>query len=205
MLDAVIGPANPGVVVTPSGDGLQYALLALAGVLLGALITSGFNFWVAWRKERADATSERRHHEVEVRRAARLIDDDLHTAADAARWCVEHKEWWFSGQQLTSMGWQQYRDVLAPELSEIAWPAVSLAVTTIDRLQSVRDQAARGHRAKMATDPDTADMVAAAIAHDLDVFDPAPVPDTTAAQIETLLWGLDNGRAVLATLMRDKP
>jgi hypothetical protein len=98
---------------------MAFSTPCLAGVLVGALITGGFNFLVAWRKERTDAAAESKRHDVEVRRAARLIDDDLHAAVGAARWCVEHKV--FPAQQLTTLGWQQYRDVLAPELSDIAW------------------------------------------------------------------------------------
>jgi len=80
-----LGTATPASAsVNTSGNGLQYALLGLAGVLVGALITGGFNFLVAWRKERADAAAESKRHDVEVRRAARLIDDDLHAAAGAA-------------------------------------------------------------------------------------------------------------------------
>jgi hypothetical protein len=116
---------------------MDTALVGLAGVLVGALITGGFNFLVALRKERADAAAERKRHDVEVRRAARLIDDDLHAAAAAARWCVEHKV--FPVQQLTTLGtlgWQQYRVVLASELSDIDWQSVTVAVAAIDALQT---------------------------------------------------------------------
>jgi hypothetical protein len=56
----------------------------------------------------------------------------------------------------------------------------------------------------MAIDPKTAAVFASAIAHDLDVFEPTPVPDVTVAPIEDLLWSLNNGRVVLAPLMQDK-
>jgi hypothetical protein len=186
-----------------SGDGLEIALIGLFGVLVGAVISGGFNLLVVWRKERADAAAESKHHDAEVRRAARLIDDDLHVAQDAVRWCVEHKEWWSSAQRLTSLGWQQYRDVLAPELSDLAWRSVSLAVTVIDRLQWVRDESARSHGAKLATDEGTAGMVAFADKFDLTVVDPVPVTAALAAKLENLLQGLDMGRAALAPLMRD--
>jgi hypothetical protein len=44
--------------------------------------------FVAWRKERADAAAESKRHDVEVRRAARLIDDDLHAAAPGSDPCT---------------------------------------------------------------------------------------------------------------------
>jgi hypothetical protein len=181
---------------------MDTALLGLAGVLVGALITGGFNFWVAWRKERADAAAERKRHDVEVRRAARLIDEDLHAAAAAARWCVEHKI--FPVQRLTTLGtpgWQQYRDVLASELSDIAWQSVNVAVEAITALQFLRGGHAKIHRA--AVEPETAAMVA--IADDLNIFEPTPVPDAAVDQIADLLWGIDNGRTALAPLMQDKP
>jgi hypothetical protein len=66
MWDAVAAPANP--LVNTSGDGLWFALLGLFGVLLGAFISGGFNYWVAWRKERTDtARAEQRRH-VDLRR-----------------------------------------------------------------------------------------------------------------------------------------
>ena len=185
---------------------MDTALVGLAGVLVGALITGGFNFLVALRKERADAAAERKRHDVEVRRAARLIDDDLHAAAAAARWCVEHKV--FPVQELTTLGtlgWQQYRVVLASELSDIDWQSVTVAVAAIDALQMLRGGHANIHRAEMAVDPKTAAMVATAIAGDLNIFEPTPVPDAAVAQIEDLLWGIDNGRAALVPLMHDKP
>jgi hypothetical protein len=203
MWDTTLGTATPASAsVNTSGNGLQYALLGLAGVLVGALITGGFNFLVAWRKERADAAAESQRHDVEVRRAARLIDDDLHAAAGAARWCVEHKV--FPAQQLTTVGWQQYRDVLAPELSDTAWQSVNVAVAAIDALQMIKGVHANIHRAGMAVDPKTEAMLETAIEYDLDVFVPTPVPDAAVASIKDLLWGLDNGRAALAPLMQDK-
>ena len=193
------------VAASTSGNDWGIAWFGLAAVFLGAVIGGGSNFLIAWRKERADAKAGRQRHEVEVRRAARLIDDDIETAAAAGRQAIERKEWWFQGQELTSLGWQQYRDVLAPELSEIAWRSVRIAVMAIGHLQSQRDGAAKIHRAKMTVDPDSKDMVASAIALGLEiVFEPAPMSDTTVAQIETLLEGLEFGRAALARLIQDK-
>lgn len=164
----------------------------------------GFNFGVAWRKERADARAESARHRMEVRRAARLIDDDIRVAADAVKYALEHKQWWPSAQRLTSVGWQEYRDVLAPDLSDLDWRQVSMAVTVIDRFQWVREEAAKEHRAEMANNPDTAERVAFATAHDMNVLDPVPVTDALAIQVEDLSRGLDMGRSALAPLMEDK-
>jgi hypothetical protein len=203
MWDAVVAPANPVVVVTTSGDGLWYALLGLAGVLVGAVISGGFNLWVARRKERADAAAESERHGVDLRRAARLIDDDLHAAASAARWSVEHEV--FPGQHLTTLGWQRYRDILAPELSDIDWRSVNVAVNAIDAFQSLRGGYTKLHHAEVRADPKTAAMAAAGGTLGLDVFLPTPVPDAAVAPLKDVLWGLDNGRTALAPLMEEKP
>lgn len=192
------------VAASSSGNDLQIAWLALAAVLLGALITGGFSLWNAWSKERADASAERGRHEVEVRRAARLIDVDLRTAETAARIGVEDKEWWHTVRPLTSTGWEQYRSVIASELSEGAWTSVSVAFMAIDHLQWARDAADKAHRAKMAVDPATADMVKAGIAHDLDVFGIPPMSDGQPALLEPMLRHVERGRAALAPLTRDK-
>ena len=192
------------VAATSSGNDLQIAWLALAGVLVGALITGGFTFWVASRKEKADTAAERRRNEVEVRRAARLVDIDLRTAEVAARIGAEEKEWWYMVQPLTSTGWKQYRNVIASELSADAWQVVSVAFMAVDHLQWIRDAADKAHRAKMATDPATADMVKAAIAHNLDVFGIPPMPEGQPALIEPMLRHLERGRAALLPLTQDK-
>jgi hypothetical protein len=149
LFGAVVGPANPVVVVNTSGDGIWFAVLGFVGVLVGAFASGGFNLLVARRRERADAQVEAIRHRVEVRRAARLIDDDIRVAADAVKYALDHKQWWPSPQRLTSVGWQEYRHVLAPDLSDLDWRQVSMAVTVIDRLQWVSDEAAKaiGRRA----------------------------------------------------------
>jgi hypothetical protein len=142
---------------------------------------------------------------VEVRRAARLIDDDKRVAADAVKYALDHKQWWPSPQRLTSVGWQEYRHVLAPDLSDLDWRQVSMAVTVIDRLQWVSDEAAKAHRAESVINPDTAERVAFATAHDMNVLDPVPMTEPLAGQVRDLSVGLDMGRSVLASLMKDKP
>jgi HAMP domain-containing protein len=112
---AVTSP-TPTIIINnpPSGDGLQTAILALVAVLLGALITGAITFGVAWWRERKTAEAEKIRHAIEVRRAARLIDDDLQKAEAAATYAAEQKEWWFSAPGLSTTGWQEYRAVLAP-------------------------------------------------------------------------------------------
>ena len=144
--EALGGPTLTLVIVatnTPATD-WGIAWFGLAAVLLGGFLGGGSNLLVAWLNKRANAEAERQRHEVEVRRAARLIYDDIETATAAGRYAVDAKEWWSQGEELTSQGWQQYRDVLAPELSKIAWQSVRIAVMAIGHLQELRDGAVGG-------------------------------------------------------------
>jgi 4-hydroxybenzoate polyprenyltransferase len=52
LFGAVVGPANPVVVVNTSGDGIWFAVLGFVGVLVGAFASGGFNLLVARRRER---------------------------------------------------------------------------------------------------------------------------------------------------------
>jgi hypothetical protein len=187
-----------------SGDGIQTALFALVAVLLGALITGGFTYWVERYREHKAAEAEKVRHAIEVRRAARLIDDDLHTAVSLARWSIDHKEWWGSLERLTSTGWKEYRGVLAPNLLDNDWRSVSLAFRSIDLFQTIRDESAKSHRAMMATDPATAGQVATGNQYGLDLFAPIPLTDNMATRLQgSLMVTLELGRAALAPLMRD--
>lgn len=200
------GPTLTLVIVatnTPATD-WGFAWFGLAAVLLGGVLGGGSNLLVARLNKRANAEAERQRHKVEVRRAARLIDDDIETAAAAGRYAVDAKEWWGSGHELTSQGWHQYRDVLAPELSKIDWKSVRIAVMAIGHLQEQRDGAVGIHRMEMATDPTTAGIVATAKAFDLNVYQTAPMSDATATVVEKLLEGFEFGRAALAPLTQDK-
>ena len=171
----------------------------LVGVLVGAVITGGFAWLVAWWNKRSDNAAELRRHGMEVQRAARLIDADLQVAVAAALLCVKTKEWWGT-QPLTSQGWQQYRAAIAPELSAGAWTALMTAVIAIDHLQWSRDAAAKIHRAKMATDPAKADVMKAAAMLDLDIIEPVAMSEANQQHVEKVLKDLEAGRAALAPL-----
>jgi hypothetical protein len=182
------------------------AWFGLAGVCLGAVITGGFSYLTTRRKERADAAAERRREGVAVQRAARLIDADLRFAEAAARICIERKKWWWRDRPLTSEGWQQYRDVIASKLPWSDWAAVMTAVEAVNHLQSSRDGALKLQRAKLAIDPETRDVLAAADRLDIDITDPGPaIPEATVTQIEPILADLKAGRAALAPLTQREP
>jgi hypothetical protein len=172
----------------------KIALLALAGVLIGAVITSGVTY-----------VMEREKRQREVRRAARMIDADLLFAVSAARMSIEHKKWWPATElRLTTEGWQEYRFVVASELSQEDWARVMVAVLAVVQLQSRRDNAHTLDRAQLATDPATADVLASAEALGLDITDAHPtISDTAVEVLRPVLADLEAGRAALASLTAD--
>ena len=60
------------------------AIIGLVGVLVGATITTGANYLLAVRQERADAAKEKSEREVALKTAARLITHEFVWAQAAA-------------------------------------------------------------------------------------------------------------------------
>ena len=182
---------------------MNTAWFGLIGVIIGAVASGGLGLLSAHMKERSDKAAEDRREEVEVRRAARLIDADLMYAEIVAKLAVKEKKWWLSDPQLTSEGWKQYRDVIASKLPWGAWVFVIAAVEAVDHLQAARYSARTIQRAEMASDPDTGRVLNAADSLGLDVLDPGPaIPDTTVTRIEHSLALVTAGRLALASLVR---
>lgn len=142
-------------------------LAGIAGTLVAGLGGIGVGAWL-------ERKAEDRREDVAIQRAARLIDADLLLAETSARICVEKKHWWVSDRRLESEGWQQYRDVIAAHLQWKDWLAVMVAVEAVGHLQGSRDAARKIQLAEMATNPETRETCAAALAMDLDIGDPAP-------------------------------
>lgn len=172
---------------------LQVALVGLVGVIVGVGISEGLSYWRERRKER-----------LEVRRAARLIDADLLLAVTVARGSIERKEWWPALEhRLTTDGWQQYRAVIASELTEERWVAVMVSILAVGDLQWRTDAAYSLELAKLAIDPATAEVAAAAEARGVDITGRAAIPDDQVAQLLPVLKDLEAGRAALVPLTRD--
>jgi hypothetical protein len=178
---------------------LEIALVGLAGVIVGGIITGGFSYWIAWRKEKADAAAEVRREDTAARRAAWLIYVELHWAEVLARTAVDDKHWWSNVTPFSTAAWQQHRDVLAPRLPLADWFALITAFDSITAMQVARDGALAHQMAKLATDDDTAEMFAAAKRLKLDVAEPAPaIPDDDAV-LTTIAEMLPRVTAGLAT------
>jgi len=99
------------------------AILALAGVVIGGIVTGGVQFVFTRRQESG-----------EKRSAARLVDADLGRARDVIQRCLGPPprfvpEW---ADELALEAWENERAVLAIALSGRAWGAVRDAVDAVD-------------------------------------------------------------------------
>jgi hypothetical protein len=120
--------------------GIISAISGLVGVIVGGIITAVSNYLLYQKREKTERKRDRRNRVIEIKRASRLIDADLSWAQVAANICVEERHWWSANARpLTMEGWQQYRGIIAPELSNNAWRAVCVAVEAVHHLNTARD------------------------------------------------------------------
>lgn len=116
---------------------LDSAIFGLIGVIVGGIITAGSNYFLENRREKAVINRESQNYAIELRRAARLIDDDLSRAGAAAQICINKRHWWSTdAQPLTLDGWKQNREIIAAELSDSDWLAVRIAIEAADNVRS---------------------------------------------------------------------
>jgi hypothetical protein len=112
------------------------AIFGLVGTLVGAGISGGITYVVAIRRERIETERERRIHAADVIRGARLIEGDLGHAAVRLALARDNNYWWdVELQPLSTESWDQYRGVIAAELSYEDWISVWVAVEAIRNLK----------------------------------------------------------------------
>jgi hypothetical protein len=114
------------------------AIFGLIGTLVGAGISGSITYLVAVRRERIDRTRENRTHAVEVMRGARLIEGDFGHAAVGLGRALDDNRWWdVELPPLSTGAWEQYRGVIAPEVSYEDWISVWVAVQAIHYLKTL--------------------------------------------------------------------
>jgi hypothetical protein len=115
------------------------AIVALVATIIGATIGATTNYFLAARRERADRDRDRdsRNHAVEVKRAARLIDLELAKAQALADISIR-KRYWVDGAVLSTEAWQKYGGTIAPDLSNLAWHAVTVAFLAVEHIEGSR-------------------------------------------------------------------
>src|SRR2546422_6635775 len=113
------------------------AIVALVSTIVGATIGAATNYVLAVRRERADERRDSRDHAIEVKRAARLIDLELKLAQSLADISIE-KRYWVEDAELSTEAWQKYRGTIAPDLSNQAWHAVTIAFLAAEHIKGAR-------------------------------------------------------------------
>jgi hypothetical protein len=119
------------------------AIMPLVGVLVGSLITGGFQLLLAVRSEQTDRARAERAQKAEVRAPARLVADQLAGAAEVLKFYDDFNfqappnwlpvnPWQPPACQLMLYGagssWSQYREVLARGINKESFDAVSSAI-----------------------------------------------------------------------------
>jgi hypothetical protein len=157
------------------------AIVALVSTVIGATIGAATTYVLAARRERVDRETERRNRALEVKRAARLLDLELHKAQALADMAIR-KRYWIQNQDvvLSSEAWEKYCSVIAPELSNDAWNAVTRAFLAVGHIEGAR-----------------------AVYH-VGVLHDKPISDDIAQRIAPMVTDVTLGRDALATFARDE-
>lgn len=156
------------------------AIFGLVGVIVGGIITAGSSYLLDRRREQSDRQRDTHNRAIEVKRAARLIDDELARGRASARMCVEKKRLWNPDEQLLTGAWQQYGAVIAPELSDAAWLAVRVAIIAVYQLNRGR-------------------------VRDVELGLTGDISDSLAEEFVPLLRDIEAGCLALAPFTRDTP
>ena len=101
------------------------AIFGLLGVVIGGLITASSTYMVEERRARREETKERRERVMELKRAARLVDEDIQWALSAVTLTINSKRWTQEPLQLKT--WQEYRGLFASETTLGNWRILKAA------------------------------------------------------------------------------
>jgi hypothetical protein len=116
------------------------AIIGLFGVLVGAFITTGANYWLAERKEAAEAAKERLSRAIELRTVARLVMDEFLAGRAAAKILTETKTLVPEEAKLPLDAWERDKRIIARELSLEGWNAVRVAALAVEHFRGFRTE-----------------------------------------------------------------
>ncbi|WP_157592502.1 hypothetical protein [Solirubrobacter soli] len=125
--------------VTP----IQAALIGACGAIIGGLLTVTANLLLDSRKASRERATERRGTEREVRRASRLVADDLVDAAQALGAAINAEHYPPDNRLLRGSAWAEGRAVLAAELPDAAWAHTCAAHEHLRRIERLVAERAR--------------------------------------------------------------
>ena len=114
---------------------LTPAIIGLVGVLVGALISTGANYWLAVRKEATDAALEKAKRSIELKTAARLIANELLVGSAVVTMLVEKRKWVDDVTKLPLVAWERDKAIIARELSYADWHAVTTAALAVEQFR----------------------------------------------------------------------
>jgi hypothetical protein len=115
------------------------ALAGLLGVLLGAAISTGSNWFIETRRARRADERETKANERQLTQAIRLIDDEIQDIGSSLCIAIDHYEWWpRSSFVLPSKRWDEYGPVLAGSeaVTSEDWMGISVVYQEIRDLSS---------------------------------------------------------------------
>jgi hypothetical protein len=126
--------------MSTASTAILVAIVSLVSTIVGASIGALTNYILAVRREKADSEKENRAHAIEVKRAARLIDMELAKAQALADIALRKRYWvteFDAGLSIES--WQKYGGTIAPDLSDSAWLALTVAIQALEHIKGSRD------------------------------------------------------------------
>jgi hypothetical protein len=111
----------------------------LLGVIVGGIITTNSFYLLDERRSKREQEREERARGIEIKRAARMIDADLSTAAASAMFACKRDKYWDSADSpLKLKGWDDYGAILAPAVSSDAWSKILLGIQAVRDLNEYR-------------------------------------------------------------------
>jgi hypothetical protein len=115
------------------------ALAGILGVLLGAAISTGSNWFIETRRARRVDERDTKANDRQLTQAIRLIDDEIQDIGSSLCIAIDSYEWWpRSSFVLPSKRWDEYGPVLAGSEAVTAedWAGISVVYQEIRDLSS---------------------------------------------------------------------
>lgn len=114
-------------------------LASLIGAVIGGVIASGSNLAVERYRDGRERQREKASGDAELRRAARLLSEELSYCRDLIAKAIERDyfTWEPPKRELPASSWSEYRASVADRGSMEDWRAVGDAYKEIDRLNWV--------------------------------------------------------------------
>jgi hypothetical protein len=116
---------------------MEPAIIGLIGVVIGAAISTGANYLIAVRKEKADERKDNVARAVELKRAARLVENDIAVAVSFCLVVLDKGTFGPRNFSVLSDAWNKEKGILAAGCAYDDWYAVGIAILSLDHLQGI--------------------------------------------------------------------